>query len=187
MGHLLQPARPDAVGASLVFLHLLEGEAECGTQLFLAHRKHLAAHTHPAADVLVDGVRGLRNGIAGRHADRSLTLLSKNRLDDWSIVGCIRLSCLHFWTKVCLPEFFSDSSWRNYFWTTSSRRPSYLVARCTMMIERTSPRLWADLGTPRVASPFGVWIADTLSEAIFRQVRYPLVIPSLSRHYSMAQ
>jgi hypothetical protein len=44
MGHLLQPARPDAVGASLVFLHLLEGEAECATQLLLAHSKHLAAH-----------------------------------------------------------------------------------------------------------------------------------------------
>jgi hypothetical protein len=40
MGDLLQPARPDPVGASLVFLHLLEGEAECGTQLFLAHCKH---------------------------------------------------------------------------------------------------------------------------------------------------
>jgi hypothetical protein len=39
-------------------------------------------------------------------ADRSLKLLSKNRLDDWSIAGCIRLSCLNFWTKVCLPEFF---------------------------------------------------------------------------------
>jgi hypothetical protein len=32
--------------------------------------------------------------------------LSKNRLDDWSIVGCIHLSCLNFWMKVCLPEFF---------------------------------------------------------------------------------
>src|SRR5215831_2871886 len=38
-------------------------------------------------------------------ADRSLKLWSKNRLDDWSIVGCIRLSCLNFWTKVCLPDF----------------------------------------------------------------------------------
>jgi hypothetical protein len=37
-----KPARPDAVGASLVFLHLLEGEAECSTQLLLAHCKHLA-------------------------------------------------------------------------------------------------------------------------------------------------
>jgi len=58
MGHLLQPARRDAGGASLVFLHLLEGEAECGTQLLLAHCKHLAAHPHPRADVLVDGIRG---------------------------------------------------------------------------------------------------------------------------------
>src|SRR5215813_3300452 len=44
MGDLLQPAGPDAVGAFLVFLHLLEGEAKCGTQLFLAHCKHNAAH-----------------------------------------------------------------------------------------------------------------------------------------------
>jgi hypothetical protein len=43
-------------------------------------------------------------------ADRSLKLLSKNRPDDWSIVGCIRLSCLNFWTKVCLPEFFEITS-----------------------------------------------------------------------------
>src|SRR5262245_56502413 len=34
MGELLQPARPDAVGAFLVFLHLLEGEAECGSPAF---------------------------------------------------------------------------------------------------------------------------------------------------------
>jgi hypothetical protein len=39
-------------------------------------------------------------------ADRSLKLLSKNRLDGWNIGGCTRLSCLNFWTKVCLPEFF---------------------------------------------------------------------------------
>jgi hypothetical protein len=39
-------------------------------------------------------------------ADRSLKLLSKNHLDGWSIVGCIPLSCLNFWMKVCLPKFF---------------------------------------------------------------------------------
>jgi hypothetical protein len=39
-------------------------------------------------------------------ADRSLNLLSKNRLDARSIVGCDRLSSLNFWTSVCLPEFF---------------------------------------------------------------------------------
>ena len=37
-------------------------------------------------------------------ADRSLKLLNRNHLDGWSIVGCIRLSCLNFWTKVSLPE-----------------------------------------------------------------------------------
>src|SRR6516164_5404564 len=94
IGHLLQPAGPHAVGAVLVFLHLLEGEAECGTQLFLAHCKHLAAHAHAAADVLVDGVRGLLRGNCKRTAmaDRSLKLLSKNVSTTGSIVGCIRLS-----------------------------------------------------------------------------------------------
>src|SRR6516165_4571305 len=50
---------PRCVDAFLVFLQLLEGEAECGTQLFLAHCKRNAAHPHPAADVLVGGFRGL--------------------------------------------------------------------------------------------------------------------------------
>src|SRR5262245_22202077 len=69
MGDLLQPASPDAVGASLVLLHLLEAETECGTQLFLAHCKQNTAHPHPAADVPVGGVRGLLRGkcIAKRH------------------------------------------------------------------------------------------------------------------------
>jgi len=55
---LLQSAGPDAVGATLVFLYLREAEAECGTQLLLAHCKHLAAHPHTPADMLVDGVWG---------------------------------------------------------------------------------------------------------------------------------
>ena len=49
-----------AAPAFLVFLHLLEGEAECGTQLFLAHCKHEAAYPHPAADVVVGEVRDSR-------------------------------------------------------------------------------------------------------------------------------
>jgi hypothetical protein len=36
VGDLLQPAGPDAVGAFLVFLHLLEGEAERIAQFRLA-------------------------------------------------------------------------------------------------------------------------------------------------------
>jgi hypothetical protein len=71
---LLQSAGPDAVGALLVFLHLLEGDAERIAQFRLAHCKHLAAHAHAAANVLVGGVRGpLRgNGIAGRHGSLKL-------------------------------------------------------------------------------------------------------------------
>jgi len=57
VGDLLQAARSDAVSALLVFLHLLEGEAERIAQFLLAHCKHQAAHAHSAADVLVDGVK----------------------------------------------------------------------------------------------------------------------------------
>src|SRR5262245_4919791 len=52
VGDLLQPARSDAVGALLVFLHLPEGETEAIGQLLLAHCKHHAAHAHPTA---IDG------------------------------------------------------------------------------------------------------------------------------------
>jgi hypothetical protein len=57
VGDLLQPTRSDAVSTLLVFLHLLEREAERIAQFSLAHCKHHAAHAHPAADVLVDWVR----------------------------------------------------------------------------------------------------------------------------------
>src|SRR5262249_3592280 len=54
---------------SLVFLHLLVGDAERIGQVLLAHCKHNAAHAHPAADMLVDGARDLlrSNCIAKRH------------------------------------------------------------------------------------------------------------------------
>src|ERR1700731_745792 len=38
MGNLLQPAGAYSIGSLLVFLHLLEGETQCATELFLAHR-----------------------------------------------------------------------------------------------------------------------------------------------------
>src|SRR5262245_44971579 len=84
MGHLLQPARPDAVGASLVFLHLLVGDAERIGQVLLAHCKHNAAHAHPAADMLVDGARDLlrSNCIAKRHGSPlAKSYEQKNRPD----------------------------------------------------------------------------------------------------------
>jgi hypothetical protein len=57
--NLLQPASADAVRALLVFLYLLEGQAERPAKFFLAHCKHFPAHAHSAADVLVNGVWSL--------------------------------------------------------------------------------------------------------------------------------
>src|SRR4029450_6661807 len=53
--NVLQPAGTHAVGALLVFLHLLEREAERGGELRLAHAEHQATHADAAAHVLVDG------------------------------------------------------------------------------------------------------------------------------------
>jgi hypothetical protein len=61
-------------------------------------------------------------------ADRSLKLLSKNRLDAWSIVGCIGLSCLNFWTNVYLPEFFEITRRAN---TAEIRKTQEIAGRET--------------------------------------------------------
>src|SRR5664280_693330 len=53
VGNMLQPAGADAVGALLVFLHLLEGEAEGVAELFLTHFEHHPAHAHARADMLI--------------------------------------------------------------------------------------------------------------------------------------
>ena len=42
----------------LVFLHLLERKAEFISQIGLAHVQHDSAHSHPIADVFIDGVGG---------------------------------------------------------------------------------------------------------------------------------
>src|SRR5687768_13674264 len=56
---LLQAAGADAVGALLVFLHLLEGQAERVAELLLTHAQHHAAHAHATPDVLVGRVGSL--------------------------------------------------------------------------------------------------------------------------------
>ena len=56
---LLQAARADAVSPLLIFLNLLEREAETVAERLLAHSKHYSAHPDPAAYVFVDGVGGL--------------------------------------------------------------------------------------------------------------------------------
>src|SRR5215813_8717206 len=97
MGDLLQPARPDAIRAPLVFLYLLEGKAERVPKLLLAHCKHHAAHAYPAANVSIDGVK--------RHGrDRSLKLGARSsRRSD--IRGPDSTS--NFWTK-SFRESFRD-------------------------------------------------------------------------------
>src|SRR5689334_18488365 len=56
---LVQPARPDAVGAALVLLDLLERDADRLRELLLAHAEQGTAHAEPRADMDVDRVRAL--------------------------------------------------------------------------------------------------------------------------------
>ena len=53
---LQETARADAVGALLVLLNLLEGEAEA--ELLLAEAEHHSAHSNAAAHMLIDRARG---------------------------------------------------------------------------------------------------------------------------------
>ena len=55
---LLQPAGADAIGALLVFLHLLESYVERVGQFALAEADHQTAHPDPRPDVTVDRVWG---------------------------------------------------------------------------------------------------------------------------------
>src|SRR5258707_13390588 len=54
LGNVLQSAGTDAVHSFLIFLHLLERQAECPTQCFLAHAQHHSTHAHAASYMLVD-------------------------------------------------------------------------------------------------------------------------------------
>ena len=56
-GDLLKAPGADAVRALLVFLNLLEGDAQAFAELFLAHAKHGAAQADPTPDMNVDRVR----------------------------------------------------------------------------------------------------------------------------------
>ena len=56
---MLQAARANAIRSLLIFLHLLERDAECIAKSRLAHAKHHSTRSHPAAHVLVDRVEGL--------------------------------------------------------------------------------------------------------------------------------
>ena len=56
---MLQAARANAIRSLLIFLHLLERDAEGIAKLRLVHTEHHSAHAHPAAHVLVDRVERL--------------------------------------------------------------------------------------------------------------------------------
>src|SRR3954451_20812410 len=60
-GNLLDAARADPVCALLVFLNLLESQAQSFTELFLAHAQHDAAHPHATADIFVNRVGRFRH------------------------------------------------------------------------------------------------------------------------------
>jgi len=53
---VLQSAGADAIGALLVFLELLERQAEGVRDIGLAHIKHETPHSQAAADMLVGGI-----------------------------------------------------------------------------------------------------------------------------------
>src|ERR1700676_2354200 len=57
---MVKGARTDPVGASLVFLDLLEGEAEFLGQLLLAHAQLAAAQPHARTDIDIDWMRRAR-------------------------------------------------------------------------------------------------------------------------------
>src|SRR6185437_9162585 len=53
---LVQPAGTDAVGAALVFLYLLEGEADGLAEFLLAHAEQRAAQPNPCTDMHIDRI-----------------------------------------------------------------------------------------------------------------------------------
>src|SRR5271165_44361 len=54
---IMQAAGSDAIGAALVFLDLLKGQANRLSELFLAQAEHVATQSHARADMNVDRVR----------------------------------------------------------------------------------------------------------------------------------
>jgi hypothetical protein len=54
-GNLMETARPDAISALFVFLHLLECYPKGLTKFTLAHVKHESSHTNPLSNVHIDG------------------------------------------------------------------------------------------------------------------------------------
>src|SRR5262249_1844026 len=67
-----EPSHGNAVRPALVFLHLLEGDADLVSQLGLRQAARDALHAHQSSDFDVDVVRSSRISCLGRH--RSILL-----------------------------------------------------------------------------------------------------------------
>src|SRR6266481_2365367 len=76
----MQAAGSHAIGASLVFLDLLKGQADCLPELFLAQAKHVPAQPHAGTDVDIDRVR-----LVALLATRPSRLLVHRHL--WPVAG----------------------------------------------------------------------------------------------------
>src|SRR3546814_7944641 len=83
----LQPARADPVGAALVLLHLLEGEADRLAELLLAHAAQRPPQPHPAADMNIDRIGPAFPAVLRRHAvsrhPHSYLVMKGKRLNSW--------------------------------------------------------------------------------------------------------
>jgi hypothetical protein len=83
---MLQAACADAVLAFLIFLHLLERQAERLTEFCLGHTEHQAAHAHALPDVFVSWVyfvswhRGPSRWQVSGEATRSVPVGESGRL-----------------------------------------------------------------------------------------------------------
>jgi len=67
----LQAACADPIGAFLIFLDLLKGNAKTFAEFFLAQPKHVPPQSNPAAHVNIDWIRSLL--VFGHHNLRSIS------------------------------------------------------------------------------------------------------------------
>ncbi len=80
-GHLLQAAGTYAIGALLVFLHLLARDAECFAKLLLAHANDHAPHTYAATGVPINGMGICRHKVSlGQSEVNTTSTIDNGRL-----------------------------------------------------------------------------------------------------------
>jgi hypothetical protein len=70
MGKIVHARCADAVGATLIFLNLLEGQADGFAKTFLGQPKKSATQAHATADMDVDRIGDTGDASASYFADR---------------------------------------------------------------------------------------------------------------------